>query len=200
MIKDTRIRLERALKKFSLPLECADELLEYLELLNRWNRKINLVSRRQKDIVGSLLIPSFLFFKLIENIKDEGNKNARLVDVGSGAGFPGFIIKLCDKERGVTLVDSNARKAAFLTYVCAYFSLEGCSVINSAICEIEKENKPPSIVTARGIKIDGKMVTCLKEKAGGKWLVYFTSPRNRLPLKRIDSLSCSGVEATLYEL
>jgi 16S rRNA (guanine527-N7)-methyltransferase len=84
-------------------------LLRYLDLLLQWNERINLTAIRdrrgiiEKHFVDSLAVVPHL------------PASARtLVDVGSGAGFPGAVIALVRPALAVTLVESNHKKAAFL--------------------------------------------------------------------------------------
>ncbi len=195
MRNDIKTQLERVVKKFSLPESCSSYLLEYINILMRWNRKINLISRKHTDIVRSLVGPSLLYFKLKSELPDEFS----VVDLGSGAGFPAMIIKLCDRDRKIVMIDTNSKKTAFLTYLCAYFSLEGCNVLKIDFCDYRKSETEDVLITVRGVRIDEKLLRCIK-KTKGKWLLYFTSPRNHLPLKMIASSTYAGVEAKLYEL
>jgi 16S rRNA (guanine527-N7)-methyltransferase len=82
---------------------------KYLELLRLWNRRINLTAIREphaiidKHFVDSLAVAAHV-----------SAETRRLVDVGSGAGFPGAVIALARPDLDVTLVESNHKKAAFL--------------------------------------------------------------------------------------
>ena len=81
----------------------------YLSLILRWNARLNLTSLRTEDaIISNHLAESIACAKSIP-------KSVRtLLDFGSGAGLPGIPIALCRPEIGVTLADSQNKKAAFL--------------------------------------------------------------------------------------
>lgn len=81
----------------------------YLATLERWNRKINLTSIRDpRGVVDKHFLDSLAVVPHMP--RDVGS----LVDVGSGAGFPGAVIALACPWLAVTLVEANNRKAAFL--------------------------------------------------------------------------------------
>ena len=79
----------------------------YIHILKKWNKKINLTAfTNDIDIVKYHFLDSLAITKLIEQKK--------ILDVGSGAGFPGIILALCDATRQITLVDKVGKKAAFM--------------------------------------------------------------------------------------
>ena len=94
---------------FSLSAEQEAALEAHLELLMRWNRTVNLTAIRSREeaierhyceslFLGARLPPGEL----------------RIVDVGSGAGFPGFPVAVLRPDCSVTLIESHQRKAVFL--------------------------------------------------------------------------------------
>jgi 16S rRNA (guanine527-N7)-methyltransferase len=82
---------------------------EYLSLILRWNARVNLTATRDED--GIL---SRHFVESIACARALPAGIATLLDVGSGAGFPGIPIALCRPEISVTLAESQGKKAAFL--------------------------------------------------------------------------------------
>ena len=81
----------------------------YLGLLMRWNARLNLTSiRTEEGILSRHFVESIVCARLVPQ------SVATLLDFGSGAGFPGIPIALCRPEIGVTLAESQAKKAAFL--------------------------------------------------------------------------------------
>ncbi len=87
-----------------------DQLEHHFQLLDRWNRRMNLTSIREPlEIVRRHFCESvFLAAHLPPNI-------ARLADIGSGAGFPGLPVAIMRPQVQVTLVESNRRKSVFLS-------------------------------------------------------------------------------------
>ena len=86
------------------------QLEKYYELLIEWNEKINLTAIKEKDeIVVKHFIDSLSLLKIINPKSGES-----LIDVGTGAGFPGMVIKILRPELKVTLLDGHAKRFIFL--------------------------------------------------------------------------------------
>jgi 16S rRNA (guanine527-N7)-methyltransferase len=108
VLNETRLR--QLLEPFGLNLSPAqaNQVLTYLQLLLRWNQKINLTAIRDEEecvtrhFGESLFIASHLAFY------------GCLLDIGSGAGFPGLALKIAFPELSVTLLEPVAKKRAFL--------------------------------------------------------------------------------------
>ena len=82
------------------------KLNKYLTLLNKWQLKFNLVSHKSlNNIWNRHFLDSFQILKYI-------GKNKKILDFGSGAGFPGMICGICSSN-DVCLVDSNKKKNSF---------------------------------------------------------------------------------------
>jgi 16S rRNA (guanine527-N7)-methyltransferase len=101
-----------------------DQFRKYLVLLKTWSRKQNLVSK--KDIfhlVERHFLPStFLSFCLPDII------DGKLIDIGTGAGFPGIVLKILRPDISLTLLDSSHNKVLFLEEVCEQLALD-CPII-----------------------------------------------------------------------
>jgi 16S rRNA (guanine527-N7)-methyltransferase len=113
----------------SLPAAVLHQFSAYLELLRRWNSRVNLTAVRQPDYIVSRHFGESLFlgtrlFPALAMAQD-----ARLLDFGSGAGFPGLPIKIAVPGLPTVLVESNARKAAFLREVIRSLPIRGADVV-----------------------------------------------------------------------
>src|ERR1700722_12678869 len=84
----------------------------YIDVLLLWNKKISLTSIENPDEIAKLHFGES-FFAALELSTLEG----RLADVGSGAGFPGVPIKMLSPGLDLSLIESNAKKAAFLSEI-----------------------------------------------------------------------------------
>jgi len=114
-------------------------LLDYVRLLEKWNKSYNLTAIRdpqemvRKHILDSLsLIPYLQEQKSIDNSSDK----QRILDVGSGAGLPGIPLAIFFPEYSFTLVDSNGKKTAFLHQVVTQLKLENIEVFNGRVEEL----------------------------------------------------------------
>jgi len=120
-----------------------DKLLIYMNILKKWNKKINLTAvTNDFDIVKHHFFDSLAVTKFIEQKK--------ILDVGSGAGFPGIILALCDATRQVTLVDKVGKKVAFTKQICLELNLKNVSVIHSRVEEISTNKYDAIIARAFG--------------------------------------------------
>ncbi len=130
------------LKKFqkackSLEIELTEEHLDKFKLyskeLAKWNEKINLISRKSdtpKDIYRHFL-DSLLILNAIK-IPFQTN----LLDLGSGAGFPGLPLKILRKDIFLILLESKRKKAFFLEHIVDILNLKNTNVINQRAEEL----------------------------------------------------------------
>lgn len=115
--------LRRELEPYAPGLsdEALQKLSLYLDLLLRWNRRINLTAIRDPQRALRELFGESLYLAQILPLQ------GRLIDVGTGGGFPGLAVKLITPDLAVTLIDSNRRKCAFLKEVvreCGFTDVE----------------------------------------------------------------------------
>lgn len=112
-IKDISLEdlLLKGAEKFGIILSKVqlDKFFIYMELLKTWNEKINLTSiEEDRDIIIKHFIDSL---SIIPFIKD---RSSRLIDIGTGGGFPGIPLKIAYDELDITLLDSTEKKVNFL--------------------------------------------------------------------------------------
>jgi len=117
-------RLEQGLAELGLALgrEARTKLLEYLALLEKWNQVYNLTAIRDADkMVSGHLLDCLAAAPYVSG--------ARVLDVGSGAGFPGIPLAVAKPDAQVVLLDSNHKKAAFLKQAGAELQLRNATVV-----------------------------------------------------------------------
>jgi 16S rRNA (guanine527-N7)-methyltransferase len=120
--------------------EVQEKLLQYIDLLKKWNRVYNLTAIRDQGVmVSNHLLDSLSVAPHI--------KSGRVLDVGSGAGLPGIPLALARPELEMTLLDSNHKKAAFLRQVCAELSLANVQVISERVESWQAEQKFDCIIS-----------------------------------------------------
>jgi 16S rRNA (guanine527-N7)-methyltransferase len=134
----------------------------YIDLLLRWNARINLSAiRKEEEIVTrhfgeSLFAASHLFPTRATQGQppkpalSEVEGAVHLIDVGSGPGFPGIPIKLWAPEIQVTLIESNQKKATFLREVIRTLTLTNINVFPNRAEHYE--SKPAQAVTLRAVE------------------------------------------------
>ena len=105
-----------------------DKFKRYIDLIKSWSMRQNLVSRNDlPDLVEKHILPSLMLDYVIS-----WKKNSTVLDVGSGAGFPGLILKVMQPHIELTLVDSVRKKYLFLIEACELLSFT-CTVINQRV-------------------------------------------------------------------
>jgi 16S rRNA (guanine527-N7)-methyltransferase len=130
----------------SLTEEQINAVFIYLAELNKWNQKINLTAiKDEKDIIIKHLLDSFSFLKGFTPAP-----GLRLLDMGSGAGFPALPIKIAHPEISIIMVESVKKKASFLRHIIRTLKLTECEVLDTRTEEISASFLSScDIVTAR---------------------------------------------------
>jgi 16S rRNA (guanine527-N7)-methyltransferase len=122
--------------------ETLDRLRHYHDLLTRWQKAINLVG--PKTLPDAWRRHFWDSAQLLPHIPPSAR---RLLDVGSGAGFPGLVLAILGVP-GVSLVESDGRKCAFLREVARATGTE-VEILNDRLEALESKIAPPDVITAR---------------------------------------------------
>ncbi len=197
MTKDLKSQINNILLKSNLKTDNTEQFLDYFNILIKWNSKINIISKKEENIAEKLFAPSMLFFQLTHS-----GSIHRIVDLGSGSGFPAIPIKIYDKNIDITMIDANVKKTAFLNFVCTKLNIK-CKIINRKIDNLNQndfDKKKIDAVTVRGVNINSNIVKILKNTIGAKWLIHFTSYSITLPLELKETLSMYGIAVKKYKL
>lgn len=131
---------------FSLSSVQCDAIRTYIPLLLRWNEKISLTT-----VVNPVEILRFHFGESLLAVPVVPIRNGRLADVGSGAGFPGIALRLAVPAISAVLIESNTKKAAFLSEVVRELKLSGVEIIRKRMEDISEDPQPLDYVTARAL-------------------------------------------------
>ena len=139
--------------------ETLDKFKTYEELVKKWQNTINLVGPATiNDIWGRHFYDSAQIFPLLEF---DGGEEA-LIDMGSGAGFPGLVLALMGR-RNVHLIESDQRKATFLREVARTLSIP--VTVHAKRTDTVELEMPVSHVTARALASLNELIGY-----GRKWL------------------------------
>jgi 16S rRNA (guanine527-N7)-methyltransferase len=101
----------------------------YIDLLLRWNARINLTSIRQPEAIVTRHFGESLF--AAQHLFPNPGQATSLIDVGSGAGFPGVPIKIWAPQLHLTLIESNHKKVAFLRQLARTITLMDINIVPS---------------------------------------------------------------------
>ena len=127
-IKKDRDLLVEGLHRMSLNLsnQMIDQLMAYLNLIEKWNRVYNLTAIRERDEMIKLHFLDSL--SILNHVEME-----HVLDVGSGAGFPGIVLAITKPELKVTVMDSVNKKTTFMQQVKSELSLINLNVVNARV-------------------------------------------------------------------
>lgn len=112
-----------------------EKFYKYMKILLEWNEKINLTAiKDENEFIIKHFIDSLTINKYI-------NKNNNIIDVGTGAGFPGLPIKLFHEELSVTLLDSVRKKVNVLNDIIQKLDLKDIEAVHSRAEDFAKNNR-----------------------------------------------------------
>lgn len=165
-------------KQLSLDIARQQYLLieRYLRELMVWNEKVNLTGASNvKDLVVKHVLDSLLPLKLLSRRHDK-----TLLDVGSGAGFPGIPLKICLSHLEVVLLEPNSKKASFLTHMIGQLQLKNTFAERKTLKELIRavaEGKTYDVVTSRALN-PRELLQSVKRllPANGALFLYRASP------------------------
>jgi len=123
----------------SLTIEQVNSVFIFLTELKKWNQKINLTAiRDEEDIIIKHVLDSLTYIHGFTPAP-----GVRLLDMGSGAGFPALPIKIAHPELSITMVESTKKKASFLRHVIRTLKLTEIEVLDT-----RTEELPGSLLSA----------------------------------------------------
>jgi 16S rRNA (guanine527-N7)-methyltransferase len=123
-MSDLRTTLQAGLQSLQLDLDerQVNLLIDYLGLLQKWNKVYNLTAVRDPaEMMTHHLLDSLAAIQPL--LRQVGERQVKLLDVGSGGGLPGVVIAIACPQIDVTCVDTVAKKAAFIQQAAATLKL-----------------------------------------------------------------------------
>lgn len=150
---DFKGQMEIGLQRLGLeiPTKSYDRLALYFTELKKWSAKINLIAKSASDehIIETHFLDSLTILPLLA-----GDGQCHLLDIGTGAGFPGLVCKAVFPELAVTLVEPRMKRVSFLQHIIRTLDLRGVDVLS---CRVENESRLSS--HTRFSHITGRAVT-----------------------------------------
>lgn len=143
-LRPLQAELEQGLHALQLPLSATQitTLLDYLDLVQKWNKVYNLTAvRNPAEMLTHHLLDSLA---AVSSLQERQPK--RVLDVGSGAGLPGIVFAICLPEVTVHCVDTVGKKAAFIQQVAASLRLPNLRGIHA---RVESLTEPYDVITSR---------------------------------------------------
>ena len=176
--------LEAALEALGLQLSQAQrrQLLDYVDLLERWNRTYNLTAVRDPaDMLTQHLVDCLAAIPALRRTSP-GPK--RVLDVGSGGGLPGIVWAVVEPQLDVTCVDSVGKKAAFIRQAALALRLQNLRAEHARVEQLGAGLF--DVITSRAFASLADFVNSSRHLAppGGIWLAM----KGKLPLDEISTL------------
>ncbi|HWK74786.1 MAG TPA: 16S rRNA (guanine(527)-N(7))-methyltransferase RsmG [Povalibacter sp.] len=168
----------------------AEQLLRLLDELDDWNQRMNLTAIRErgqqitKHLLDSLSVQPFL-------------RGTRVVDVGTGAGFPGIPLAIVNPEREFTLLDSTGKKLKFIDHVAQLLELPNIKTLHTRAEDYKPEQRF-DIVISRAV---GPVVRFMQWSShlcvgGGRLLAM----KGRYPHEELEKLPNGWKLAAVHRL
>ena len=123
-------------------------LLDYQNLIGKWNKVYNLTAVRDpaEMLTHHLLDSLAAVAPLQKHLQGRGLSAASLLDVGSGAGLPGVVLAICCPSLAVTCVDTVGKKAAFIKHVALALGLPNLTGLHA---RVETITQPFDVICSR---------------------------------------------------
>lgn len=134
--------LHQGIEAAALPIseQIQQRLLDYLALMQKWNKVHNLTAVRDADEMVTLhLLDSLVVLPHIDA--------KHLLDVGSGAGLPGIPLAICLPDLDVTVIDSNSKKVSFMRQAKAELGITNLEVLDGRVEDIAPARKFEIIIS-----------------------------------------------------
>ena len=181
----------------TIPPEQQAKLLDYVELLKKWNKTYNLTALRDESLmISHHLLDSLTLLPYIGNAQT-------MLDVGSGGGQPGIPAAICRPDVQITLLDANTKKTSFLQQAVIELGLSNVRVVSGRVEAVQ--NFQADLITSRAFAelADFVQWTAHLLKDGGRWAamkgVYPEDEIRHLPdvveVERVDVLHVPQLDA-----
>lgn len=129
--------LAKGCRQLEIPLsrQTLASLVWYCGELIKWNKKINLIGRAgEEEVIDKHFLDSLAIIPVLEDLKEKS-----ILDLGSGAGFPGLVLKTVMPALSLVLVEARLKRAAFLRHIIRNLKLTEVEVM-----ALHLESSPPA--------------------------------------------------------
>jgi 16S rRNA (guanine527-N7)-methyltransferase len=155
------------------------QLVQLVELLNKWNKAYNLTSVREpeqmlvKHIMDSIVVSPYL-------------QGDRLIDVGTGPGLPGLPLAILNPDKKFTLLDSLGKRIRFIRQAVLALGLKNVEFVQSRVEEYQPEEKFDVVLSRAFASLQDMLFWCkhLPNETG-----HFLALKGQLPEQEIAQLN-----------
>ena len=162
---DLEQQLDQGIRALGLtvPTEQQQQLIQFIQLLNKWNKAYNLTAIRDPaEMVSKHLLDSLAILPLLEA--------GQVIDIGTGPGLPGIPLSIVRPNQAFTLLDSNVKKTRFVTQSLLELEIRNVTVVQSR-AEAYKPEHPFDVVLARAFSAISELL---------QWVEHLCKPGTRI--------------------
>ncbi len=152
-----------------LPTKTLEILDSYIDILMKWNEKINLTSYTRDELINIGIVDAFVALEVLKMLKVK-----EVLDLGTGYGMPGVVIKILCPSMRVALLDSSEKKIAFLEYVSKILKIP-MDIYLKRLPDREWEKKFNCIISKASMKEERLLDITNKIIIPKGYLVYYSS-------------------------
>jgi len=136
------LNLEAKLQDINLPQNFLENITIYKEQLFKWNRVHNLTGAKDQSLIDEFIYDALYPITFLPKVED-------LLDIGTGAGFPGLILAMALPDTKVVLVEPLAKRASFLQFIKATLNLDNVTVVKKRVEQMQP--KIFNLITSRAV-------------------------------------------------
>jgi 16S rRNA (guanine527-N7)-methyltransferase len=164
--------------KQNLPPHAAESFATLLNELTHWNQRINLTAITDPtEMITGHLLDSLAARPLLQG--------QRILDVGTGAGFPGLPLAIVEPERSFELVDSNNRKIMFVQHVARLLNLSNVSAVKARTEDYAPGNRFDTVI-ARAVAALPRLLEIAGHHVREDGV--FVALKGRFPAEELDQI------------
>lgn len=159
------IKAELLKDNITLDKQFFDDVVRYKEHLKKWNKIHNLTGAKKEEMMDKFIYDAVFPVSFLPKVNT-------ILDIGTGAGFPGMILAFALPDTEVILCEPLQKRASFLQFIKADLGLKNVTVANCRVEELEP--RPIDLVTSRAVT-DTNMLMKLSApfvSKGSKLLFY----------------------------
>ena len=173
-----RARLQAGIDRLgiSCTIQQLDKLLQYVDMLERWNKAYNLTAVRDPiQMIDLHILDSLVVLSHIDQSQD-------IIDVGTGPGLPGIPLAIMSPDKNFTLLDSNGKKTRFLFQVINDLGLDNAVEVNARVEAFESDGKFDTVLSRAFSSIPDMLKNCghLTSETGSFMAMKGKNPESEL--------------------
>jgi 16S rRNA (guanine527-N7)-methyltransferase len=178
-----RILVEGArLLGLTVPSDAVSKMTHHMELVKAWNKRLNLTALSSlRDMAVLHCLDSLTVLRVLPA------GDLRVIDIGTGAGFPGLALRIARPSLQLTLLDRDAKKTVFLKHAAHELGLTGIRFLNLRLQDLLADPPTFDVVISRAFSSDKSVLDSFHALLpGGGHMIRMAGPASLLEDLRLD--------------